>query len=183
MEFRAHARAPIGAGIETITRAHLEQIVVQGFESWFILPSCEEFRNHFADDVVLTNHCPPHLTSFGGEHRGFDRLLAACRALRTDFIFLEPSVDSILADGFHLAVSYSIRLRHVGTGGSARLVGMAQITVTSDLRIRRIENFFDSATLAEVGDLLESFAARAEALDCKRRAALAASPCLSSGGS
>ena len=122
-------------------------------------------EEHFAEDAIFFNHCPLHLNAFAGAHVGQAAIIEGFRAFMAEFLVLDPCVTNILTDGYHVAASYSVRLRHVGTGRSGRLGGMAHVRIDDDLKIKRVENYFDTASLAEIGDMLELFAARSEAMD------------------
>jgi SnoaL-like domain len=182
MNFRVASRGPLGSGPQAISRFRLEQAVVQGLEAWWTGSYAQIVRDHFSPDALLLNHCPRHLSCFGGAHRGHAAIVSGFARLISDFLVADPSVSHILMDGFHVAASYSVALRHVGTGRSSRIAGMAHVTLDAKLRISQVENFFDSAGFAEVADLLEDFAARSEALDRMGRAALAAQDFGARGG-
>jgi hypothetical protein len=173
MNFRDGGPASLGwgsgAGPKASDRFNLEQIVVLGFETWWVSPS-KVAEDHIAEDVIFLNHCPPHLSAFGGAHVGRTAMVESFKRFAAEFLMTQPCVTSILTDGFHVAVGWSVMLRHIGTGRSGQINGMAHITLGEDMRIRRIESFFDTARVAEVGEMLEGFAARSEALDFARRA-------------
>ena len=169
MHFHAETRGPLGPDRGPLSRFRLEQAVVLGFEAWWTGPHSIIVEEHFAADAVFLNHCPPHLSSFAGPHVGHTAIIKGFRAFLAEFTVTDPCVTSILTDGFHVAVSYSVRLRHVGTGRSGRLAGMAHVRVDPNLRISQIENYFDSACFAEIGEMLDAFAARSEALDRAQR--------------
>ena len=153
-------------------RFELERAVVAAFESWWAGPRDLLARNYFTEDATLRNHSPRHLSAFGGEHFGRGAIVQIFRQLASEFHFSQPNISSILTDGRHAAVAYSIHLRHIGTCKSGRVCGMAHVTFDDNLRVKSLENFFDSAAMAEIGEMLEGFAARSDALDRTRRAAL-----------
>jgi len=167
MNFDIAAKGPIGP--QRVTRFRLEQGVVLGFEAWWTGSHAQVVKDHLAEDVVFLNHCPRHLSAFGGAHAGHAAVIEGFRLFVAEFHVTEPSITNILTDGVHVAASYSVRLQHVGTGRSGRVAGMAHVTVDPDYRIKRIENFFDNAAMAEIGEMLEGFAARSEALDRAKR--------------
>lgn len=163
MNFNIAFKGPIGP--QHVSRFRLEQGVVLGFEAWWTGSHSLVVAEHFARDVVFMNHCPRHLSAFGGVHVGHAAVIEGFRLFVAEFHVTEPCITNILTDGFHVAASYSVRLQHVGTGRSGRVAGMAHVTVDPDHKIKKIENFFDNAAMAEIGEMLEAFSARSEALD------------------
>ena len=149
-------------------RFELEQILIDAFEGWWRAKDGEAVERWFDPEAVVINYCPQHLSRVGGELRGRAEILLAVKLFRADFEASDPCVRSILMDGRHLVVTYSVRLRNVGTGRSGLVAGMAHLTLGSDLRVIQLENAFDTAAMAEIGDMLETFAARSEALDRSR---------------
>ena len=172
MNFRDGGPASLGAGPgprpKPSERFNLEQMIVLGFETWWVNPA-KVAEERVAADVVFVNHCPLHLSAFGGSHVGRAAMVDSFKRFAAEFLMSQPCVTSILTDGYHVAVGWSVMLRHIGTGRSGQINGMAHITLGPDMQIRRIESFFDTARVAEVGEMLESFAARSEALDLVRR--------------
>lgn len=149
-------------------RFGLEQLIILGFEAWWSNPQ-KVAEERFDPGIVCVNHCPKHLTAFGGSHIGIEPMVQSFIRFQSEFVMSQPNVTSILTDGFHIAVGWSLLMRHIGTGRSGRVNGMAHITMGPDLLIRRVENFFDTAAVAEVGEMLQDFAAKIEALDLARR--------------
>jgi len=163
MNFDIASKGPVGP--QRLSRFRLEQGVVLGFETWWSGASSLVVKEHFSEDVVFINHCPRHLCGFGGVHVGHGAIKEGFRHFLSEFHVIEPCVTHILMDGFHVAASYRVRLQHVGTGRSGRIAGMTHITIDPRRKVTRIENFFDNAAMAEIGEMLEAFACRSEALD------------------
>jgi hypothetical protein len=150
-------------------RSRVEEDFVEGFES---IGSPAFFRNvaaTFREDCVLICNSPRAMLQIGGEHRGLPATIAALRSFFIEFEVSATSVDDIIIDGAHVVVNYNMSLRHVGTSRSGIVRGLNRYVLDTDRRIVKCDIFFDNASLAAIGDMLDTFAETARGLDLVRR--------------
>jgi len=126
-------------------------------------------QTHFREDCELVCNCPPALLQLGGTHRGLSDSLIALRSFFVEFEVEATSVDDIMVDGAHVVVKYQMALRQVGTGRAGRVNGLNHYILGPDRKVFKCEIFLDNASLAQVGDMLEAFAATTRGMDEARR--------------
>ncbi len=150
------------------SRARVELDFMEAFEAFLSPRVYENVARHFRPDGELTCNCPPSLLQLGGTHRGIENILAALRSFFTEFRVTGTAVDDIVIDGSHVVVTYQLRLRHVGTGRAGVVGGMNHYVLDEDRKLTKASIFLDNASLAVVGDLLESFVETTRGLEAAR---------------
>jgi hypothetical protein len=159
---------PINQTATEYSRERVEQDFVAAFEA-IGTPAFFEFMNqHFSPEGVLICNCPPELLQLGGTHRGLADTMTALKSFFVDFGVTTTSVGDVVVDGAHIVVNYSMALRHVGTGRTGRVSGLNHYVLNLDRKIAKCNIFLDNASLAVIGDVLESYAATAKGMETAR---------------
>jgi hypothetical protein len=129
----------------------------------------ELMKTHFHPNGLLICNCPPELLQLGGEHRGLTNVLEALRSFFVEFRVNATSVEDIVIDGAHVVVNYHMAMRHIGTGKIGRVSGLNHYVLDHDRKITRCNIFLDNASLAAIGDMLETFASTMRGLEAMVR--------------
>ena len=140
------------------SRTRVEQDFLEAFESFGSRAFFDYLERYLRSDGVMVCNCPPQLLQIGGTHRGYDDVVTALRSFFIEFRVLATSVDDIVIDGAHVVINYHMQLSHVGTGRTGRVSGINHYVLDADRKISKCSIFLDNASLAVIGDVLDTFA-------------------------
>jgi len=161
---------PAGGGeAAQFSRSRVEQDFLAAFEAIGKPAFFDFMERHFRHESELICNCPPTLLQLGGTHRGLDNIMAALRSFYVEFEVSATSVNDIVVDGAHVVVNYQMALSHVGTGRAGRVSGLNHYVLDADRMIAKCSIFLDNASLAVIGDLLDSFTQAVRGIEEARR--------------
>ena len=148
-----------------MSRTRVEQDFLTGFDT-IGTPNFYAFmEKHLREDCEFVCNCPQTLLRAGGTLLGRASALQAMLSFFAEFEALATSVGDIVVDGAHVVVNYSMLLRHIGTGRSGHISSMNHYVLDADRKVTRMRVYFDNASIAAVGDLLDAFAEAVRGLD------------------